>query len=142
MNIVELTNAELFKDLTTVDAGEALFDLHNNYVCTNIDYKPETKSLFFLFEATMADAEKKHLCLLFENVTFSTFRLFLKRTADSSRLDSFYRGRYEKDGALFEHAPTGETYFYLEFIEEDSFEIFSSKVSLLEIDKPADKETL
>jgi hypothetical protein len=140
MTIVELTNAEILKDITTVESGEVFFDLHNDYVCTDIDYKSQTKTLFFLFEPTMADAEKKHLCLLFENVIFSTFRLFLKRTADSSRLDSFYRGRYEKDGALFEHAPTGEAYFYLEFIEEDAFEIFSSKVSLLEIDKPADKE--
>ena len=132
MTTIELINAELLKDLTTVEAGETFFDLHNNYVCTNINYKLQAKTLSFLFEPGLADVTKNPLCLLFENVTFSNFELYLKSTVDSSTLDSFYRGRYEIEGSLFEYTPTGEAYFYMEFIEGDSFEFFSSKVSLIE----------
>jgi hypothetical protein len=132
MATIELLNAELLKDLTTVEAGETSFDLHNDYVCTNINYKLQTKTLSFLFEPSLADVAKNPLCLLFENVTFSNFKLYLKSTADSSTLDSFYRGRYEIDGSLFEYATTGEAYFYMEFIEGASFEFFSDKVSLVE----------
>ncbi|MCS3795075.1 hypothetical protein [Niastella sp. OAS944] len=132
MNTVELTNAELFKDLTTVVVGKRFFDLHNDYDCIDIEYKLETKSLAFLFEACRTGIVERHLYLLFENVTCSTFKLFFKRIVESSTLNSFYRGRFIKDDTLFDHAPDGEAYFYLEFEEGDSFELFSSKVVLFE----------
>ena len=34
------------------------------------------------------------------------------------------------DDALFEYTPTGEGYFYLEFIEGDTLECFAGKVTL------------
>lgn len=130
MLFIELTNVELFKDLTTLEAEETFFDLHNDYTCTNIHYKRSDKTLGFLFEPNKSDAAKNNLFLLFENATLSNFNLHHNRTTDSSTLDSFYRGRYQIDDALFEYAPTGEGYFYLEFIEGDTFECFAGKVTL------------
>jgi hypothetical protein len=132
MLFIELTNVELFKDLTTLEAVDTFFDLHNEYTCTNIDYKLLDKTLGFLFEPNKSNAAKNNLYLLFENATISNFNLYLNRTTDSSTLDSFYRGRYQLENALFEYAPSGEGYFYLEFIEGDAFECFAGKVSLLE----------
>lgn len=80
----------------------------------------------------MAGSNKNDLYLLFENVTFSTFNVYLKRSTESCILDSFYRGRYEIDGTLFEYTPAGERYFYLAFIEGDAFEFYSGKVCLFE----------
>jgi hypothetical protein len=132
MTFIELTNVELLKDLTTLETAETFFDLHNDYICTNIYYKSLDKTLSFMFEPAIGNAAKSSLCLLFENVTISNFNLYLNRTTDSSTLDSFYRGRYQIDDTLFEYAPTGEGYFYLEFIEGDAFECFAGKVTLLE----------
>lgn len=140
MTIIELTNVEILKDLTTVETGETFFDLHNDYCCTDIDYKSTSKTLRFTFESRIADAAKNKLYLLFENVTFSTFNLYLKRTTNSCTLDSFYRGRYQIGDTLFEYAPTGEGYFYLEFIEEDAFELFAGKVNLMEKASGSDQQ--
>jgi hypothetical protein len=132
MAIIELTNAELLKDLTTVETVDTFFDLHNDYTCTNIDYKLLDKMLGFLFEPNKSDAAKNNLYLLFENATIVNLNLDLTRTTDGSTLDSFYRGRYQLEDTLVEYAPTGEGYFYLEFIEGDEIECFAEKVSLLE----------
>lgn len=132
MTLIELTNVELFKDLTTLKTVDGLFDMHNDYICTKIDFKSSDKTLGFLFKPNKSDAVKNNLYLLFQNVTLSNFNLYLNRTTDSSILDSFYRGRYQLDDALFEYTPTGEGYFYLEFIEGDAFECFAGKVTLSE----------
>lgn len=132
MALIELTNAELLKDLTTVETVDTFFDLHNEYICTNIDYKSSDKTLFFLFEPNKNDAAKNNLYLLFENATIANLNFYINKTADSSTLDSFYRGRYQIEDALFEYAPTGEGYFYLEFMEGDAFECFAGKVTLSE----------
>lgn len=49
MLFIELTNVELFKDLTTLETVDTFFDLHNDNTCTNIHYKRSDKTLGFLF---------------------------------------------------------------------------------------------
>lgn len=132
MPLIELTNAELFKDLTTLGNVDTFFDLHNDYTCTSIDYKSFDKTLGFSFQPNNINDTKKNLYLLFENVTLSNFNMYHNRTTDSGILDSFYRGRYQNEGALFEYTPTGEGYFYLEFIGGDAFECFAGKVTMSE----------
>jgi hypothetical protein len=90
------------------------------------------KSLLFQFEAYSPDALVKHLYLLFEDVTFSNFKLIFKK--EDSTVDSLYRGRFEKDGTLFEYLPTGEAYFYIDFVEGNAFEFFSSRACLIDKD--------
>ena len=128
--MIDLTNTELFLDLTTIKYGESFFDLHNDYDCTDINYKLLSKTISFLFQPSTSEPLKKGLCLLFEDATIVDFNVNLKRTSDSFTLDLFYRGRYEIDGKLFEISPHGEGYFYIGFFEGDSFEIFSKKVTL------------
>jgi hypothetical protein len=128
--MIDLTNAELFLDLTTIKYGESFFDLHNDYDCTNINYKLLSKTISFLFQPSSTEPLRKSLCLLFEDATISNCNLNLMRTSDSFTLDLLYRGRYETEGNLFEISPNGDGYFYIGFIEGDSFEIFSKKVTL------------
>jgi hypothetical protein len=129
--MINLTNTELFLDLNTVKYGESFFDLHNDYDCTAINYKLPDKTISFSFQPRIHESAKKELCLLFEEATIANLNVNLKRTPGSCTLDLFYRGRYEKDGNLFEITPNGEGVFYVDFWEGDSFIIFSKKVTLI-----------
>lgn len=129
--MIDLTNTELFLDLTTIDHGESFFDLHNDYSCTDINYKLITKTISFLFKPRITGPTAKDLCLLFEDATIVIFKFNLKGTAESCVLDSFYRGRDEIEGNVFEISPHGEGVFYIEFLGGDSFTIFSKKVTLI-----------
>jgi hypothetical protein len=131
MGKIELTNTDLFLDLTTVKYGESFFDLHNDYDCEGINYKLLNKTISFLFQPRIPEQAKKELCLLFEEATIADFKVNLKHTADRRTVDLFYRGRYEMGGNLFEISPNGEGIFYIDFWEGDSFVIFSKKVTLI-----------
>ena len=74
MTLVDLTNPEMLKDLTTIEIVGGFIDLLNDYMCTDIDYRLETKSLVFTFKACVAGNEKKLLSLVFENATVSTLK--------------------------------------------------------------------
>jgi len=128
--MIDLTNAELFLDLTTIHNGESFFDLHNDYNCADINYKLLDNAISFLFQPKPPELMKKDLCLLFEEATIVDCTINLKRTDDSSTLDLFYRGRYEIAGNLFEISANGEGVFYIELLEGNSFIIFSKKVTL------------
>lgn len=128
--MIDLTNTELFLDLLTIKYGESFFDLHNDYDCTDINYKLLDKTIRFLFQPRIPEPMKKDLCLLFEEATIASFNVNLKCTADSCTLDLFYRGRYEIDSDLIDVSPHGEGIFYIDFWEGDSFIIFSKKVTL------------
>jgi hypothetical protein len=105
--------------------------LHNDFDCTDINYKSLDKTISFLFQPRNSAPTNKELCLLFDDATIQNFNVNLKRTADSCTLDLFYRGRYEKDGNLFEISTQGEGVFYIDFLEGDSFIIFSKKVTMI-----------
>src|SRR5687768_9975936 len=119
--MIDLTNTELFLELTTIEYGESFFDLHNDYNCVDINYKLPDKTIRFLFQPRIPEPTKKDLCLLFEEATIADLHVNLKRTEDSCTLDLFYRGRYEIDGNLIEFSPLGEGIFYIDFWEGDSF---------------------
>ena len=128
--MIDLTNAELFLDLTTINYDGFFFDLHNDYECADINFSLSEKTIGFLFQPRGSAQLKKDLYLLFEGATIANGTINLKRTADSSTLDLFYRGRYEIAGELFEISSEGDNVYYVNFIEGDSFIIFSKKVTL------------
>ncbi|WP_207515627.1 hypothetical protein [Longitalea luteola] len=129
--MIDLTHAELFQDLTTIDYENSFFDLHNDYACTGIDYQSANKTVGFLFQPITKDSGKKVLLLQFEDALIASFSVNLRRTADSNTLDLFYRGRFEISGKLFDFHPDGGGVFYIDFWEGDSFTISSKKVTLM-----------
>ncbi len=123
--MIELTNIELFKSLSRVEFDNAIIDLHNDYVCTSMQYSAD-KGIFDLFFR----AERSNVVLQFKGAVVTKFGLVLKRTEDSCILNNFYRGRFEVNGELLEYSPLGERYYYMEFEEGDVFEILAQEVLL------------
>jgi hypothetical protein len=132
--MIELTDVELFKDLTLIEQDGNTYDLHNDYDCIDLSYDKESESINIVFEKHSSKSlGNDKICLLFKNVTVAKFYLFFIRTEDTSTINSFYRGKFENDGELFERSSGGAGYFYIEFEKGDKFEFFSKKVLLLEI---------
>jgi len=48
--MIELTDAELFKDLTCIEHNGKIYDLHNDYDCTSLSYDIESESINIVFE--------------------------------------------------------------------------------------------
>lgn len=129
--MIDLTNVALFDDLTTVNYDGGYFDLHNDYYCKNIRWLSANRAVSFLFNPRDPSSDKCPLVLQFEEASVPVFTVNFERSADSSTLETFYRGRYVLDGDLLDCTPDGERYFYINFWEEDVFEILSKKVSLI-----------
>jgi hypothetical protein len=95
MEQIDLTKAELFKDLIEITANDQTIDLHNEYDCIEIDYS--AGSMKFVFKNLLTD---KRVVLSFDNVIISEFK-FLQPTVNMKLiLDLFYRGRFEEGGTL------------------------------------------
>jgi hypothetical protein len=128
--VINLTDIELFKDLTSVEVEDRVIDLHNNYNCRSINYTIDNKTIEILFE--LRDTKLNKLCLLFEGAVIAKSSYFFNRTTDASTINSFYRGKFEANGGLLEYSVSGESYFYMEFEEGDTIEMFAKKVTLSE----------
>jgi hypothetical protein len=131
--MIELTDEMLFKDLTFIERNGNKYDLHNDYKCVIFDYNKENETLNIVFEARVSKSENLRVGLTFKEVTIAKFEMFFTRTEDTSTLNSFYRGRFEKDGKFFEYSATGARYFYIEFEQGDKIEFYSSRALLGEI---------
>lgn len=127
---MDLTNSELFKDLTTVSAENQFFDLHNDYNCKAISYDSIAMILTLVFKP--CSSTKKNLCMEFTGARIANFTFHLSCSKDASTLNAFYRGKFENDGVLLEYSNSDERYFYIDFEEDDKFEVFARKVSLFE----------
>lgn len=129
MTIIDLTESELFKNLVETTMEDIYIDLHNDYNCSGINYKGADKNLVLLFEKI--DRSKPFISIRFENTVFDIVNLNFKSILKSLTLDNFYRGRFEIDNSLKEYSDEGQGYFYLEFYEDCSIQLFSNSVKLL-----------
>lgn len=128
--MINLTDIELFKDLTCLQQEDRIFDLHNDYNCTSINYNLANRTTEIIFESINSKANK--LCLLFEEASIAKFICFLNRSEDASTINSLYRGRFETSEGLSEYSASGDRYFYIEFEQGDIIEMFAQRVTLFE----------
>jgi hypothetical protein len=123
---------ELFKDLTILGKDDnKTYDLHNEYNCFAITYDSNLNTLLIAFDPV--NLSKAKICLSFEEVIIVKFALTLPNSKDSATINSFYRGRFEKNGELFEYSAKDQGYFYVEFENGSKFEFFSRRFQLLDI---------
>ena len=128
---MDLTNSELFKDLTAISEENQFFDLHNDYSCKAISYDSATKVLRAIFEP--CKSKTNNLCLEFTEARIAKLFFYFSCSQDASTISAFYRGRFEIEGELLEYLKSDERYFYIDFQEEDKLEVFAKKVSLFEL---------
>ncbi len=126
----ELSDVEMFKSLLNLEMEGAYIDLHYDYDCLNVLYDFEEQYLKLFF------AGDKSLILEFRDVVITKLNLQLQETSGRGTLNSFYRGRFEINGTLYEASEEGRRYFYLEFEGGDALELYANDVFLFEEDEP------
>lgn len=128
MEEIYLTKSELFESLLEIRIGENYIDLHSDYDCLKLMYSDNND---FLLVFNSLSSNGLVVSLKFSNTTFSSINLLFNEVTESVTLDSFYRGRFEKDGILKEYSEDGQSYFYLEFYEGGAIELLSDRVVLI-----------
>lgn len=122
---LEITNANLFDSLLTINYGkESFFDLHNDYILLSIEYEQQGNLVLHF----LSNNKKETLRLLFEKVVFITFTIPTNERGLS--LDNFHRGRYECENKLYD-SYENKNCFYIEFCENGDITILSSRVTLV-----------
>jgi hypothetical protein len=132
--MTKFSEIELFKDLTMLGKDDnKTYDLHNEYNCFAITYDSNFNALLIAFDPVNKNLLEAKICLSFEEVSIVKFELTLPNSKDSVTINSFYRGRFEKNGELFEYSAKNQGYFYVEFENGSKFEFFSRGFQLSDI---------
>lgn len=126
--MIDLTNKELFEDITYIVILGENFDLHNDFKCIGVKYSENERRCSFFFKK-VSEEEKPVMLLLFEDAIISKCELNFQEGFTSTTLNLFYRGRFELDGKLFEKTESNEKYFYIEFETGGKFEFLATKVT-------------
>lgn len=121
----DVTHTPLFESILRGEIDGNYYDLHNDYQCIKIKLDPMEKLLQLRF--TNDDFK---IIAEFHHATITSFSFHPERTADSSTLDQFYRGRFKYNNNLHEITAQGKYYYYLSFLGTDTIELFSKRVTL------------
>jgi hypothetical protein len=131
--MIDLTNSELFKDLVCFKMHEHDIDLHNDFRCIQLLYLNTKKKLTLIFENIKRVKIAKKICIIFDDVIIEKMDVQFIGVASESSMELFYRGRFQVDDKLFDTNETNQSYFYLEFVDGLSLELFARFVKVLEI---------
>ena len=120
---INLFNSPLFENRLDIGIGDKTIDLHNNYLCNNIEINSE--KLILIFRETYS---QEKVYLQFENPIINRLSLPLANL-EGLTLDNFHRGRYESEGKLYE-TYNNKNCFYIEFYEGGALEFLCSNALL------------
>lgn len=124
-------NAEqisLFKNLSDWDLNPDMYwDLHNDFDCLGIELSTGRIGLRF---RSVSD-RGFFLTMEFLDVDIACLRLAFDTPIAALTLDNLYRGRFEINDHLIEYDEQGRGYFYLEFYEGPTFELWATSVSVI-----------
>jgi hypothetical protein len=128
---IDLSNVKLFQNFIEIECDDCYVNLHNDFDCESIEYSNITGTLSLIFKPLIIVSNGiKEVEILFFNVDFAKMSMVkLKGELLPSTIDTIYRGRFEESkGILLEQSKSGKNYYYINFVEGFSFEIFSNKV--------------
>jgi len=132
MITIDLTQTELFKSFVEIGSGDTYVDLHNEFDCYSIDYSQIQNQLSLSFKAFKNNLRKiQHVEIVFKNVIMERMSFKIDKTNYNSEwtIDLAYRGRFEDTkGILGEMSNEGKYYYYINFYDDYSFEVFSNSV--------------
>lgn len=129
MITVDLTKTELFKSFSEISFDDMYIDLHNEFNCYSI--KQLQTQLTLSFKASKNNSRKiQHVEIVFKDVSIRSMNFKIDENNDADWVvDIFYRGRFvDQNEVLSEVSVEGKYYYYLDFYNDYSFELFSNSV--------------
>lgn len=132
MIAIDLTQTELFKSFAEIGTGDTYVDLHNEFRCYSIKFSQPESQLSLSFRASENNLRKvKHVELIFKNVAITSMDFKMDNTIEDTvwTIDMVYRGRFANaNNELKEISREGKYYYYIDFVNDYSFEVFSNSV--------------
>ena len=123
---------ELFKSFARIGDGDTYVDLHNEFSCYSIKFLLFESQLSLSFKASKNNLRKvKHVELIFKNVAITSMNFKIDDATDDAvwTIDMIYRGRFaDANNELKEISNEGKYYYYIDFVNDYSFEVFSNSV--------------
>ena len=127
MTEIDLTDAELFKNLVEIQNNGIYIDLHNDYYCSQLIYEPG-KSNDLLLEFSLIGKENpfKKIEIVFSDIKIKKMSLqLLNNFHNNLTIDNIYRGRFQVGDELYERSKNGRSYYYMDFVEGCAIELFA-----------------
>jgi hypothetical protein len=121
MNVEEI---ELFASLSSQE-NDVPWDIHNNYEVVRLSF---SGTVFELFLQSNDLTQANGLVIKFEDARIQKMSQEWPLEGGLT-IDNLYRGRFEYNGALLEVTGDGLGYFYIDFVENLSIELFARKIS-------------
>lgn len=128
MKEIDVKLPELFKNLLEIQIDDSKYiDLHNDYNCNLISYLSVTKELRISF-TPCSNTMLSQVNLIFNEVSISSMSFDFEDMSGIDTIDSLYRGKFEGRNGLQEIAEDGRSYYYIEFYNGFSFELFAKGI--------------
>lgn len=121
--MIEAKSIDFFKDLTQISYLEQFYDLHNDYDCLKINYKNNT-----LFLELKKIENNDIIFLGFYKASIENLVFFNEKSIHPLTINILYRGRIDKDGVLLDLSKDDQSYFYLEFEDQQSIEFWAEYI--------------
>jgi len=118
----------LFENLTEFNIENTSIDLHNDYVCIQIEYMKE--EIKFIFVRNSLNEDKNLLEIVFKRIEFRKCQFEFNKLNSQLTVDNFYRGRFTDDDKLFDLTNDGKGDVFIEFYEGLSYEFFAYEMIL------------
>jgi len=132
MIVIDLTQTELFKSFAEIGTGDTYVDLHNEFGCCSIKFSQPESQLSLSFRASENNLRKVKLVkLIFKNVAITSMDFKMDNTREDTlrTIDVIYRGRFaDANNELKEISTEGKCYYYIDFVNDYSIEVFSNSV--------------
>jgi hypothetical protein len=130
MILVNLTHWELLKSFHEFDAEGFYIDLHNEFSCEIIDFDKQKSELLLSFNPINNNQKAKKVDIIFKQISLEHFSL---RNDESDKgfytIDNIYRGLFENGTSnIQEKSDNDQYYFYIDFYQDCSFELFAKNV--------------
>ncbi|HZX58837.1 MAG TPA: hypothetical protein VFE54_08930 [Mucilaginibacter sp.] len=128
---IDLTDFELFKSFAEIEGHGLYIDLHNEFKCDSIIFQNQKRELVLSFSTEPAFKKKaKQVDIIFEDITIELFSMKDDNELPGAwTIDNIYRGRFEIDsGILSDVSNDGRYYYYIDFYQDYSFELFAKAV--------------
>jgi hypothetical protein len=127
---INLTNWELFLNFIEIENENCYLDLHNDFECVLIEYADVSGGFYLNFKAVSNPYSEVEIS--FFNAEFGKIKIEMANdslVSKSKIVDTLYRGRFETpEGELLEKSLTGKNYYYISFVDDTQFEVFSNNV--------------
>ena len=129
---IELEDIKLFDGLTEISINNSNIDLHNDYDCIGF-YLDYNKDMILKFVSNDNNQERNTVNIIFKETEIVKLTFPITGNEEFT-LDNFYRGRYQNGNTLLDETKDGKKCFYIDFYEEQAFEVLAEKV-IIELGK-------